>query len=149
SARALLTDRDRVTGVVTDEGKIAADEVVVAAGPWSPRLLEPLGIRLPVLGVRGWLVRVDPGRPLVRHLIWTAEGHGAVAAGRARPGGRDRSRERGRDQRRGHGRAGGFDRARGTAAVRPVALRPVPLRLNGSAGEPACLIEELECSIDG
>ena len=83
SARALLTDRDRVTGVVTDEGKIAADEVVVAAGPWSPRLLEPLGIRLPVLGVRGWLVRVDPGRPPVRHLVRTAEGNGAVAAARA------------------------------------------------------------------
>ncbi|TMK59853.1 MAG: FAD-dependent oxidoreductase [Actinobacteria bacterium] len=83
SARALLTDRDRVTGVVTDEGKIAADEVVVAAGPWSPRLLEPLGIRLPILGVRGWLVRVDPGRPLARHLVRTAEGNGAVAAARA------------------------------------------------------------------
>ena len=83
SARALLTDRDRVTGVVTDEGKIAADEVVVAAGPWSPRLLEPLGIRLPILGVRGWLVRVDPGRPLARHLVRTAEGNGAVAATRA------------------------------------------------------------------
>jgi len=83
SARALLTDRDRVTGVVTDEGKIAADEVVVAAGPWSPRLLEPLGIWLPVLGVRGWLVRVDPGSPLARHLVRTAEGNGAVAAARA------------------------------------------------------------------
>jgi len=83
SARALLTDGDRVTGVVTDEGKIEADEVVVAAGPWSPRLFEPLGIELPVLGVRGWLVRVDPGEPLVRHLVRTAEGNGAVAAVRA------------------------------------------------------------------
>ncbi|MDP9301431.1 MAG: FAD-dependent oxidoreductase [Actinomycetota bacterium] len=82
-ARALMTDGDRVTGVVTDEGKIEADEVVVAAGPWSPRLLEPLGIRLPVLGVRGWLVRVDPGAPLVRHLVRTAERSGPVAAARA------------------------------------------------------------------
>jgi glycine/D-amino acid oxidase-like deaminating enzyme len=83
SARALLTEGGRVTGVLTDEGKIAADEVVVAAGPWSPRLLEPVGIRLPVLGVRGWLVRVDPGRPLVHHLVRTAEGNGTVAAARA------------------------------------------------------------------
>jgi glycine/D-amino acid oxidase-like deaminating enzyme len=83
SARALMTEGDRVTGVVTDEGQIEADEVVVAAGPWSPRLLEPLGIRLPVLGVRGWLVRVDPGEPLVRHLVRTAEGNGPVAAVRA------------------------------------------------------------------
>jgi glycine/D-amino acid oxidase-like deaminating enzyme len=78
SARALLSDRDRVTGVVTDEGVIRADEVVVAAGPWSPRLLEPLGVRLPVIGVRGWLVRVDPGGPLVRHLVRTAERTGRV-----------------------------------------------------------------------
>ena len=69
-----------VTGVVTDEGEIKADEVVVAAGPWSPRLLEPLGIRLPVLGVRGWLVRLDPREPLLRHLVRTAEGNGTVAS---------------------------------------------------------------------
>src|SRR5207247_5139193 len=82
SARALGADGDRVAGVVTDGGKIAADEVVVAAGPWSPCLLEPLGIRLPVLGVRGWLVRVDPGEPVVRHLVRTAERNGPVGAAR-------------------------------------------------------------------
>ncbi len=82
SARALTTDGDRVTGVVTDEGKIEGDEVVVAAGPWSPGLLEPLGFRLPVVGVRGWLVRVDPGEPLVRHLVRTAERNGPVGAAR-------------------------------------------------------------------
>ena len=78
-----MTDGDRVTGVVTDEGKIEADEVVVAAGPWSARLLEPLGIWVPVLGVRGWLVRVDPGERLIRHLVRTAEPSDPVAAVRA------------------------------------------------------------------
>ena len=73
SVRALRTDGDRVTGVVTDEGAIDADEVVVAAGPWSPALLDPIGVRLPVTGVRGWLVRVHPSEPLVRHLIRTVE----------------------------------------------------------------------------
>ena len=71
SVRALRTSRDRVTGVITDEGVIDADEVVLAAGPWSPPLLDPIGIRMPVIGVRGWLVRVDPDRPLVHHLIRT------------------------------------------------------------------------------
>lgn len=83
SVRALMTDGDRVTGVMTDEGKIEADEVVVAAGPWSARLLEPLGISVPVLGVRGWLVRVDPREQLVRHLVRTAEPNDPVAAVRA------------------------------------------------------------------
>jgi len=62
--------------------KKEGDEVVVAAGPWSSGLLEPLGFRLPVLGVRGWLVRVDPGEPLVRHLVRTAERNGPVGAAR-------------------------------------------------------------------
>ena len=73
TARALRTNGDRVTGVVTDDGPIGADEVVVAAGPWSPRLLEPVGVRLSVIGVRGWLVRVDPAQPLVHHLVRTVE----------------------------------------------------------------------------
>src|SRR5262249_36076917 len=34
-ARALHRAGDRVTGVVTDEGVLSADAVVVAAGPWS------------------------------------------------------------------------------------------------------------------
>jgi D-hydroxyproline dehydrogenase subunit beta len=73
TARALRIDGDRVTAVVTDDGAIDADDVVIAAGPWSPQLLEPLGIRLPIIGVRGWLVRVDPLEPLVRHLVRTVE----------------------------------------------------------------------------
>jgi D-hydroxyproline dehydrogenase subunit beta len=73
SARAIRTKGDRVTGVITDVGIVDADEVIVAAGPWSPRLLDPLGIRLPVIGVRGWIVRIDPGGPLVRHLVRTVE----------------------------------------------------------------------------
>ena len=78
SARALLERGERVSGVVTDEGVIEADEVVVAAGPWSPRLLEPLGVRVPVVGVRGWLVRVEPGTALVRHLVRTIERPGPI-----------------------------------------------------------------------
>ena len=35
--RALVRDGDAVRGVVTDEGRIDADEVIVAAGPWSRR----------------------------------------------------------------------------------------------------------------
>jgi D-hydroxyproline dehydrogenase subunit beta len=38
-ARSLTTSGDRVTGVVTDDGVIAADTVIVAAGPWSAPLV--------------------------------------------------------------------------------------------------------------
>jgi len=42
--RALRTTGDRVTGVVTDAGEIGAGTVVLAAGPWVPRLLAGTGI---------------------------------------------------------------------------------------------------------
>jgi glycine/D-amino acid oxidase-like deaminating enzyme len=89
-ARALVEDGDRIAGVVTDEGKIHGDEVVVAAGPWSSSLLDPIGVPLPISGARGWLVRLAPPPDLLRHLVASAgweEGtgrweDGAVRAGR-------------------------------------------------------------------
>ncbi|HEX9123295.1 MAG TPA: FAD-binding oxidoreductase [Actinomycetota bacterium] len=57
--RRLLTRGDRVSGVVTDETVTEADSVLLAAGPWSVGLLRPLGIRIPVVGVRGWLVHLS------------------------------------------------------------------------------------------
>ena len=44
--RGLLRDGDRIGGIVTDEGTIAAGAVVNAAGPWAPRLAEQAGIEL-------------------------------------------------------------------------------------------------------
>jgi sarcosine oxidase subunit beta len=44
----LATSGDTVTGVVTTKGTYSADVVVVAAGIYSPRLLEPLGLPLPI-----------------------------------------------------------------------------------------------------
>jgi glycine/D-amino acid oxidase-like deaminating enzyme len=67
--RALLEDGEAVRGVMTDDGPIHADTVVVAAGPWSTSLLDPMRIRLPVSGARGWIVRVAPTTEPLRHLI--------------------------------------------------------------------------------
>jgi D-hydroxyproline dehydrogenase subunit beta len=73
-ARALIENGDAVRGVVTDDGPIHADEVVIAAGPWSTSLLDPIGIRMPVSGARGWIVRVsgstEPLRHLIEHVGW-------------------------------------------------------------------------------
>jgi D-hydroxyproline dehydrogenase subunit beta len=70
--RALLERRHQVVGVVTDEGPVEADEVLVAAGPWTSSLLDPIGIRLPIVSARGWLVRLDAPTGAVRHLVATA-----------------------------------------------------------------------------
>jgi sarcosine oxidase subunit beta len=69
SARALIAAGDRVTGVVTDDGVLAADAVVLAAGPWSAALTRPLGLHLPVTGARGWIVELSAEPGLLRHLI--------------------------------------------------------------------------------
>ncbi len=68
-ARRLVTNGDSVTGVVTDDETLSADVVLLAAGPWSPALLRPLGIRLPVAGARGWLVQLAPAAPPIRRWI--------------------------------------------------------------------------------
>lgn len=69
NVRALAREGGAVRGVVTDEGRIDADEVIVAAGPWSTPLLDPIGVRIPVTGARGWLVRVAPKTELLHHLV--------------------------------------------------------------------------------
>jgi glycine/D-amino acid oxidase-like deaminating enzyme len=71
-ARAVVVDAGGAVGVVTDEGRIDADEVVVAAGPWTPALLDPIGFGLPVTGARGWLVRLDSTTGPLRHLVASA-----------------------------------------------------------------------------
>ncbi len=47
---------DRVTGVHTQAGRIAASQVVVAAGAWSGAVLAPVGVALPVRPGRGQML---------------------------------------------------------------------------------------------
>jgi glycine/D-amino acid oxidase-like deaminating enzyme len=50
----------RITGVVTERGRIACDSVIVAGGAWSRRFLSDLGLRLPQLKVRSSAMRTAP-----------------------------------------------------------------------------------------
>ncbi|MGM4983649.1 MULTISPECIES: D-amino acid dehydrogenase [Rhizobium] len=45
-------------GVVTEGGRLDADAVVVALGSYSPLLLKPLGIKLPVYPVKGYSLTI-------------------------------------------------------------------------------------------
>ena len=58
-----VADSNRIKGVVTDERNYHADEWVVAAGAWSAQLLQPLGIKLPLLAGKGYSV-VIPHSPV-------------------------------------------------------------------------------------
>ena len=68
-ARAFVHDGDAIRGVVTDDGPIHTDTVIVAAGPWSTTLLDPIGVRLPISGARGWIIRVQPRSGTLHHMI--------------------------------------------------------------------------------
>jgi D-amino-acid dehydrogenase len=54
----LIADGSKIAGVVTSAGRLQADAYVVALGSWSPRLLRPLGISLPVYPVKGYSITV-------------------------------------------------------------------------------------------
>ena len=54
----LVADGSRIGGVVTSAGLFTADAYVVALGSWSPSLLRPIGISVPVYAVKGYSITV-------------------------------------------------------------------------------------------
>jgi D-amino-acid dehydrogenase len=56
--RGLAASAGRISGVHTSQGVKVADQYVVALGSYSPLLLGPLGIRLPVYPVKGYSITV-------------------------------------------------------------------------------------------
>jgi D-amino-acid dehydrogenase len=59
----VLTERDKVSGIATSAGPMTADAYVVALGSYSPRLLRPLGISVPVYPVKGYSITVPVRDP--------------------------------------------------------------------------------------
>ncbi len=52
--RDIETSGDRITGVMTDKGRIQGDAYVMALGSFSPLLARDLGVRLPIYPVKGY-----------------------------------------------------------------------------------------------
>ena len=70
-ATAVMTKGDRVSGLMTEEGAVAAGRVILASGTGTPELLAPLGLSLPMLRPPAVLLRSQPLPPLLRHVIVT------------------------------------------------------------------------------
>jgi D-amino-acid dehydrogenase len=51
---AIEAEGDRVTGVITDKGKLAADAIVVALGPETPLITRGIGLNIPIYPVKGY-----------------------------------------------------------------------------------------------
>ena len=60
AVRDIETTNGRVSGVITEHGRIDCPDVVVAGGFWSTQLLRRSGLRLPQLGVRASVLRTAP-----------------------------------------------------------------------------------------
>ena len=56
--KGLDRQRDRITGVETTQGRVTADAYVLALGSYSPALVKPLGMKLPVYPVKGYSITV-------------------------------------------------------------------------------------------
>jgi D-amino-acid dehydrogenase len=55
---SLVADAGRIAAAQTDRGRLDADAFVVACGSYSPLLLAPLGMRLPMYPVKGYSITV-------------------------------------------------------------------------------------------
>ena len=60
---AVETASGRVSAVRTTQGRLAADAVLVALGSHAPRLVQPLGVRLPVYPVKGYSITLPIAEP--------------------------------------------------------------------------------------
>jgi glycine/D-amino acid oxidase-like deaminating enzyme len=68
--RAAELDRsgDKITGVIVNGRPIAADHVLVAAGPWTPAVIDPSGRWVPIRAMWGAVVEVELANP-PRHVL--------------------------------------------------------------------------------
>ncbi|WP_018130734.1 glycine oxidase ThiO [Effusibacillus pohliae] len=70
-AIGFLREEDRIVGVETNNGRFAANHVVLAAGAWSGLLSQWAGVDLPVLPVKGQSVLAATRTPLTPYTVFT------------------------------------------------------------------------------
>lgn len=73
--KQILVKNGRAAGVVCDQGVVTARTVVLAGGPWAPKLARSAGVELPITGARGWLMLVTPKSKVCDHLLESSGWH--------------------------------------------------------------------------
>ncbi len=58
--KSITVDDGAVVGVETDDGEITCETVVVAAGPWTPRLGETVDVDIPISATREQIIILEP-----------------------------------------------------------------------------------------
>ncbi len=60
AVQRLIVDGGRVRAVQTARGEISTPAVLAACGPWTPALLQPLGVNVPIQSSRQQVVQLAP-----------------------------------------------------------------------------------------
>jgi glycine/D-amino acid oxidase-like deaminating enzyme len=71
AVRGIETAAGRISGVVTEHGRVATRAVVCAAGAWTSLFCGSLGIRVPQLPVRNTVARLPPAPKLLDGQAWS------------------------------------------------------------------------------
>ncbi|MEM7018175.1 MAG: FAD-binding oxidoreductase [Pseudomonadota bacterium] len=71
-ANHVLCADNTVQGVATELGEVKAEQVVIAGGAWSRRLLKPLGIKLPQNAIRSTVIRTTPAPQFTQATGWAS-----------------------------------------------------------------------------
>jgi glycine oxidase len=69
----VITDGKGATGVACGVRRLEAGAVVVAAGSWSSRLLEPLGLNAKIIPARGQMVALKCERALISRVLHSSK----------------------------------------------------------------------------
>lgn len=70
--KRLITDNNRVIGVEVSGERIYADAVVVAMGVWTPMMLKPLGVEVPIIPRQGQILVSEKLPPFLQVGILSA-----------------------------------------------------------------------------
>ncbi|SFJ21527.1 NAD(P)/FAD-dependent oxidoreductase [Celeribacter neptunius] len=71
AVRGIETSGGKVSGVVTERGEIACEQVLLAGGAWSSLFARNTGLRLPQLKVKNSVIRTKPLEGGPEHAIWS------------------------------------------------------------------------------
>ncbi len=78
---AIEVGGDRVRAVLVGDERIACDDVVIAAGPWSARIAETAGVTLPIVPRKAQCLATVAQPPTIRTVVGACKDEGGVDAG--------------------------------------------------------------------
>ena len=77
-------DDGQITGLVTDDGSMSADHILLAMGPWSKKIAHKLGVKVPLESERGYHIELINPSKMPRSPMMVASGKFVITPMRGR-----------------------------------------------------------------